>query len=109
MANSAPAEQVIAQVTSGDRWATLASAPLVWETLLMGSGTVSELVSEGSSGVVGGLPGEMTDAGGSIFAGVSGVLVSGVAVARGAVGIRLEAVVSGSGSPLGTATLQLWM
>jgi len=112
----APAEQVITQVTSGDRWATLPSAPLVWETLLIGSGAVSELVSEGSSGVVGGLSGglsgEVTNAGGSAFAGVSGGVVvspSGVAVASGAVGTRLEAVVPGSGLSLGTATLQEWM
>jgi len=94
MANSAPAEQVIAQVTIGDRSATLPDAPLVCETLLSGSDCVSALASEGSDEVAG----DVTNAGGSLFCGVSGGLggldraPSGIAEATGAAGAVIEAV-----------------
>jgi hypothetical protein len=92
MANSAPTEQITTQVKTGGMLPTLPGAPLVCETLVTGgalSGSV--LVSEDPSGV--GF-GSVTNAGGSIFCGVSGVsgmLVvepSGVAETTGTAGAK---------------------
>jgi len=105
IANSAPTEQVIAQVNIGDRSVALPSAPLVCEILFIGAGWESVFESDGPSDELSGV----NEVSGPLFAGISGgfeVVSSGaVAVASGA-GTRLEADGSGFGL-LGAANLQL--